>query len=181
MISGLCCNPNCAEIHKVEEGLKKHGGDYAPSGVFVEMVCSNTDCSIGQMHRECFAKLEDQFEKEITVTYYRNGNCSGNWVRNCMWKTGTGGKYIAIKGQCACVCGAGSWVPKEDPRGGVVYRGGGGSAASDGETHASVADSKRAAAEARLAREAERKKAEELRAREERVGVSDGGGVGVSQ
>jgi hypothetical protein len=125
MVCGDCCLPSCYVKERVTIAFKQQL-DVATSGEYVVVKCTSAECPMGgQLHRECYDKLE---ERCLAIF----SNVAGRVTkprpeaekRRMLWKSGTKGYYDRVQKLCRCACGSGLFQPLESGPGQVLLRGG---------------------------------------------------------
>ena len=177
MICGDCCLPGCLVRARVKLAFAEGTGEEvaAASGEFVVVECSSPECPMGgQLHKECFDKLEEKGLAAITT-----GKATPAEKRKWMWKSGRRGSFDTVRKLCSCACNRGTFVPLETSPGCVVLRCGGGEqtsreaeggiAAEETDGAMSLAEKRKQEIEAKLARKRELEQLKERVQREERA------------
>ena len=165
MVCGDCCLPSCYVKERVKMALE-HQLDAATSGEYAVVECTSAECHMGgQLHRECYEKLEERCLAVFSnVTGRVRDPKPEAEIRRNLWKGGSKGYYNRISKLCTCACGRGVFRPIDSTPGHVTMRG----QHAEGEDAAGEED----AAEARtraIAQKLERKRElQEARARLQR-------------
>ena len=178
MACGDCWLAACYVKERAGEAIAREF-DISMSDECVLVECTSAQCDQGgQLHKECYDRLERDLIARVTSAASRTAELmsKGDW-NNIIWSTGSQGKYKALKKQCGCACGHGTFIPQLTANGQVRLRGG--SAGSAGGEPVDTAEERRRLIEAKLARQRELHKA---RARDEKdQGVAVGGaGTGAT-
>lgn len=176
MACGDCCLAACYVKERAGEAIAREF-DISMSDECVLVECTSAQCDQGgQLHKECYDRLERDLIARVTSAASRTAELmsKGDW-NNIIWSTGSQGKYKALKKQCGCACGHGTFIPQLTANGQVRLRGG--SAGSAGGEPVDTAEERRRLIEAKLARQRELHKArardeKEQRARERAIATA---------
>ena len=135
MVCGDCCLPSCYVKDRVKMALEQQL-DVSTSGEYAVVECTAAECPMGgQLHRECYEKLEERCLAVFSNVAGREKHPKPDAEKKRMvWKSGKrGGYYDRIRKLCTCACGRGVFKPLEAAPGHVLMRGQDGDATPGGE------------------------------------------------